>query len=339
MKLLPTRNYIIIKNIKELYNAKKVDLCRHIIYESNNAIYIWNKKFGKWEKEVYSMFGKIKEKDFETTGFRAYQEFYTYCGKNEIDRMKKVLPIIDVWDSYEQMHYANVDYAGQKIYKNIYEFDANGAFTYGALQLQDDFNLLKEYLLIIDEKKENALNDIKRSLYKNRENYLIGYFARIKEFVSLRSEIINNSNSNIRSKMSKIRKYKGNVYLSNTDSIVTDDIGADIMQQYIGTKAGEFKLKTKTDRLFYKSSNCYQLGDKVVYSGVKYFARKNTDFFSDRYAQQEGTLIAGHDFDFEYSDEHYKNICKVRGSEVTVKVYNQIGELVDIITYKGDIQC
>ena len=107
------------------------------------------------------------------------------------------------------------------------------------------------------------------------------------------------------------------------------------MQQYIGTKAGQFKLQIKTDRLFYNSSNSYQIGEKVVYSGVKYFARKYTDFFKELYAEQEGSLVVGYDFDFEYENEEYKNLCRVKNGEIKVKVYNKMGELVDIIIYKG----
>lgn len=335
MNIYPTRTYIIIKSPKELNEAKQNHLCMHIIMESSNAIYIWNRVRGKWFKSVYTMYGKLKEKDLETTGLKAYQSFYYYCGKQEVERMKKVLTPIDVWDSYEQMHYANIEFAGEKIYTDIYEFDANSAFTYGVFQLQEEFEKLKEYYKMLYHNKEKAKNDITASKYKNLQNYLIGYFARIKEFVAVRSNVIFNSNTNIVTKMSKIRKYKGNVYLSNTDSIVTDKIGNDIMQEYIGTNAGEFKLKLHTDRLFYNSSNSYQIGDKVVYSGVKYFARKHTDFFSDKIAEQEGNLVIGYDFDFEYEDEKYKKLCRVKNSEVKVKVYNTIGELIDIIIYKG----
>lgn len=329
------RTYIIIKNIKELEAAKQNHLCMHIIYESNNCIYIWNRINSKWSKTVYSAYGKVKELDFETTGLKAYQSFYYYCGAEEVEKMKLILSPIDVWDSYEQMHYANIDFIGQKIYKNIYEFDANSSFTFGVFQLQEGFEKLKEYYDYLYNQKENAKNQLIRSKYKNLQNYLIGYFARIKQFVALRSNIIFNSNMNIVSKMKEIKKEGGEIYLSNTDSIVTDDIGNEVMQQYIGTKAGQFKLQIKTDRLFYNSSNSYQIGEKVVYSGVKYFARKYTDFFKELYAEQEGSLIVGYDFDFEYENEEYKNLCRVKNGEIKVKVYNKIGELVDIIIYKG----
>lgn len=329
------RTYIIIKNIKELELAKQNHLCMHIIYESNNCIYIWNRINSKWSKTVYSVYGKVKELDFETTGLKAYQSFYYYCGAEEVEKMKLILSPIDVWDSYEQMHYANIDFIGQKIYKNIYEFDANSSFTFGVFQLQEGFEKLKEYYDYLYNQKENAKNQLIRSKYKNLQNYLIGYFARVKQFVALRSNIIFNSNMNIVSKMKEIKREGGEVYLSNTDSIVTDDIGNEVMQQYIGTKAGQFKLQIKTDRLFYNSSNSYQIGEKVVYSGVKYFARKYTDFFKELYAEQEGSLVVGYDFDFEYENEEYKNLCRVKNGEIKVKVYNKIGELVDIIIYKG----
>lgn len=329
------RTYIIIKNVKELEIAKQNHLCMHIIYESNNCIYIWNRINSKWIKTVYSVYGKVKELDFETTGLKAYQSFYYYCGAEEVEKMKLILSPIDVWDSYEQMHYANIDFVGQKIYKNIYEFDANSSFTFGVFQLQEGFEKLKEYYDYLYNQKENAKNQLIRSKYKNLQNYLIGYFARVKQFVALRSNIIFNSNMNIVSKMKEIKREGGEVYLSNTDSIVTDDIGNEVMQQYIGTKAGQFKLQIKTDRLFYNSSNSYQIGEKVVYSGVKYFARKYTDFFKELYAEQEGSLVVGYDFDFEYENEEYKNLCRVKNGEIKVKVYNKIGELVDIIIYKG----
>lgn len=335
MKLLPTRTYIIIKSPKELDNAKRNHLCMHIIYESSNSLYIWDRFRGKWKKSVYTMYGKLKEIDFETTGLRAYQEFYKYCGKSEIERMKGILSPIAVWDSYEQMHFANVEFAGTKIYGDIYEFDANNSFTYGATMLENGFEPLKEYMLLQHSYRINATSELEKSKYKNLQNYLVGYFARIKEFVAVRSNIIFNSNENIIKRMKEIRRNGGNVYLSNTDSIITDKLGSEVMQEYLGSDVGKFKLKTHTDRLFYNSSNSYQIGDKVVYSGVRYFARKHTDFFQDKIAEQDGSLVEGYDYDFEWQDEYYKNICRVREGKVTVKVYNRIGELVDIIYYKG----
>jgi len=333
--LSKARTYIIIKNTKELKLAQQNHLCMHIIYESGNCIYIWNRISSDWVKKVYSVYGKVKELDFETTGLKAYQNFYYYCGEEEVEKMKLILKPIDVWDSYEQMHYANIDFVGQKIYKDIYEFDANSSFTFGVFQLQEGFEKLKEYYDYLYSQKENAKNQLIISKYKNLQNYLIGYFARIKQFVAVRSNIIFNSNMNIVLKMKEIKKEGGEVYLSNTDSIVTDKIGNEVMQKYIGTKAGQFKLKTHTNRLFYNSSNSYQIGEKVVYSGVKYFARKYTDFFKEVYAEQEGSLVSGYDFDFECENEEYRKICRVKNSEIKVKIYNNIGELIDIVIYKG----
>lgn len=334
IKLVKSRNYIIIKDRKELDKAKSCDICRFIILEENNIIYIWIKSFGKWVKEKYIVFGTAKEKDDEVTGLKAYQSFYSYCGKIEVEKMKHILEPIPIWESYEQMHYANIDFIGEKIYKDIFEFDANSAFTYGTLRLPDGFELLKEYMVSLYEKKEETTNKITRSKYKNMQNFLIGYFARIKEFVRVRSEIIHESNINIKLKMAEIVKNKGNVYLSNTDSIVTDEIGAEIMQKYLGKKIGQFKLNNKAERLFYKSPNAYQLGDKVVYSGVSYFARKHTDFFEDKIAEQSGSLIKSFNFEICSSDESYSKLCRVEYGEIKVTVVNKIGEVLDTIIYK-----
>lgn len=245
---------------------------------------------------------------------------------------------MDVWDSEEQLHMFNFEHAQEKIYKPIFELDVNSAFTYGAMQLLDDFKPLKEYLQILYDKKENARDDEERSKYKNLQVYLIGYFARIKEFVSLRSEIIRLSNRHIKDNINEIIISGGTVYLSNTDSIVTDTIGYKVIEPKIGTKVGQFKLSSLVDRLYYKSSNCYQLGDKVTYSGVKYFARKHTDFFNDLTATQEGNLIEGYDFDYETENEEEKRVCRVRSGMVTVTVYNELGEVKEIIEYKGGIK-
>lgn len=334
VSLLSSRNYIVVKDKKEAELAKACDLCRFIILEDNNVIYIWIRAFGKWVREKYVVFGDAKEKDEETTGLRAYQSFYYYCGKDEIERMKHIFEPIPMWESYEQMHYANFEYVGEKIFKPIYEFDANSAFTYGALKLPDGFDLLKEYMIELYNKKETAANKITRSKYKNLQNFLIGYFARIKDFVRVRSEIIHESNLNIQFRMAEIVKNKGTVFLSNTDSIVTDEIGAEVMEKYKGNGVGQFKLSTSTDRLYYKSSNAYQLGEKIVYSGVKYFARKHTDFFEERYAEQKGSLIKAFDFAIEASEKDYHKLCKVEYGEITVTVVNRIGETIDKIKYK-----
>ena len=336
MELPDIRNYIVIKHPKELRKAMQCDLCRYIIREAGNIIYIWHRAHGRWNKTKYVAFGQSKESDDTVTGIKAYQQFYAYCGRDEIERMKAVYEPIPRWESYEQMHYANIEYINEKIYKPIYEFDANSAFTYGTLQLPDDFDILKEYMTRLFEKKRDASNQITRSKFKNMQNYLVGYFARITEFVRVRSEIIKASNQNIRDRMAEICHYKGTVYLSNTDSIVTDEIGADIMQQYLGNNIGEFKLSTLTDRLCYKSPNAYQLGDKVKYSGVGYFARNNTDFFEDRFATQHGRLITPFDFSID-SEEEYIRLCRVRNGEIEVNITNKIGEIVQTKFYKlGD---
>lgn len=334
ISLTSSKNYILVKNKKELELAKTCDICRYIIWEDNNIIYIWSKQFGKWVKEKYVAFGNDKEKDDETTGLQAYQSFYAYCGKEEIERMKHIFTPIPMWESYEQMHYANIDYLGEKIYQPIYEFDANSAFTYGTLQLPKGFEPLKEYMVGLFEQKKIAKNKITRSKYKNLQNYLVGYFARIKDFVRVRSEIIRASNLNIQMRMAEIVSKKGSVYLSNTDSIVTNEIGAEIMEKYKGDGVGQFKLSTFTDKLYYKSPNAYQLGEKVVYSGVSYFARKHTDFFKERYAEQIGSLIKPFDFAIEATNETYYKLCRVKYGEIIVTVVNRIGEKLDTIIYK-----
>ena len=334
ISLTSSKNYIVIKDKKELELAKACDICRYIILEDNNVIYIWTRLFGKWVKEKYVAFGEEKVKDEETTGYQAYQSFYAYCGKDEIEKMKHIFTPIPMWESYEQMHYANVDFMGEKIHQPIYEFDANSAFTYGTLQLPNGFELLKEYMTGLYEKKQNATNKITRSKYKNLQNYLIGYFSRIKDFVRVRSEIIRASNLNIQMRMAEIVSHKGLVYLSNTDSIVTNEVGAEIMEKYKGDGVGQFKLSTLADKLYYKSPNAYQLGEKIVYSGVRYFARKHTDFFEERYAEQTGTLIKPFDFAIEATNDIYYKLCRVAYGEITVTVVNKIGEKLDTIIYK-----
>jgi len=334
IKLKSSRNYIIIKDKKELELAKACDLCLFIIWEQNNAIVVWEKLFGKWVKNKYVVFDKSKDKDDETTGLKAYQSFYAYCGKTEVERMKGILKPIPMWDSYEQMHYSNIEFMEKKLYQNIYEFDANSAFTYGVTKLPEGFELLKEYMISLYEMKEQATNQITRAKYKNLQNFLIGYFARVTEFVRVRSEVIYNSNDNIQRHMAKIIKNGGTCFISNTDSIVTDDKGAEVMLPILGSDVGQFKLSTKTDRLFYKSANIYQLGDKVVYSGVSYFARKHTDFFKDRFAEQKGTLIEGYDFYFNLDNDEYNKLCRVKNGEIKVTIFNKIGEVLDELNYK-----
>lgn len=333
MKLSSFRNYIVIKNISELYNAKTNNLCLHIIYEDNNVIHMWDKILGKWVKSVYVAFDDNKEFDYYTSGFKAYQNFYKYCGEEEVERMKHILKPIEVWESEEQIHFANLDFIDEKIYKNIYVFDVNSSFTYGVMQLQAGFEKLKEYFQNLYELKKNAPNRMLRSRYKNLQNYLIGYFARVKEFISLRSEIIRLSNKNIRLKIGEIHKNKGTVYLSSTDSIITDDKGAQIMNKYIGNELGQFKLELKSNKLCYRSSNCYQVGDKIVYSGVGYFARKHVNLFEDVNAVQKGRLIEPYDFIIS-DDEDNMKVCKVRYGRIIVTKVNKLKETIDTIVYE-----
>lgn len=327
-----SRNYIIVNDKASFEEAKRCDVCGFIIWEDKNTIKVWENLFGKWVRTQYTYFGEQIENDEETTGLKAYQSFYNYCGKEEVERMKSALSPISMFESFEQMHYFNFEHANEKIYKDIYEFDANSSFTYGVTRLPEEFNKLKEYMLMLYEKKKNAPNKIQRSKYKNLQNFLIGYFARVKEFVRVRSDIIMYSNENIQERMVEIQKAGGEIYLSNTDSIVTDSIGAEVMKKHLGTDVGKFKLSTKTDKLFYKSSNAYQLGEKIVFSGVKYFARKHTDFFSDLTASQKGSLIQGYDFCLD-SDGTYSKVCKIRNGKIEVFVVNALGELMERIEY------
>ena len=311
-------NYIIIKDRSELYMAKQVDICRFIIMEKDNNIFLWSRLNNEWTEEKYSFFGESKIKDEETTGLEAYKNFYYTVGKENVEKMKHIYTPIALFESYEQLHYANFEYAEKKIYKDTFVFDANSSFTYGALQLPKGFEPLKEYMEMLYEKKKTAKNKIKRSRYKNLQNYLIGYFARINDFIRVRSEIIKESNLNIQRKMVEIIKNKGIVYLSNTDSIVTDYIGAEIMDKYKGENVGQFKLEQVSDKLFYRSSNSYQIGDKVTYSGLKYFERINTDFFKDKIAEQKGNLIIGKDYSLNCSNEEYSKVCRVEYGKIVV---------------------
>lgn len=331
IKLYNLPNYIIIKNIKELADAKRCPVCLWIILDTGNEIIMWTKNKTSWIKETYSVDGNKKVSDDQTTGLKAYQSFYSYCGREEIERMKDVYSPIPIWDSVEQIHYCNYEYANTKMYKEFYCFDANSAFTYGANILPSDFDLLKEYLNKLFILKQESNNPLDRKRYKNMQNYLIGYFARIKKFIRVRSNIIDNSNFNIKEKMIQIRRNGGEVYLSNTDSIVTDIKGAYVMQDFIGNGVGQFKLEKIADRLYYKSPNAYQLGDKLVYGGVRYFARKHTDFFNDLFAKQEGQLIRPKQFEI---DGEFPKICYVEYGQIIVTVCNKLGEEINKIIYK-----
>ena len=329
-------NFIVAKNSTELRLAKKCELCGYIIMENKSTIVLYTRKLNKWVREDYHFFNEQIIDDFETTGLKAYQSFYSYCGKDNIERMKKVIPNIDVWDSEEQLHYANILHIKEKIYKDIYVFDVNSSFTYGVLQLPKEFDLLKEYMIELYEKKKNASSKITRQKYKNLQNFLIGYFARIKEFISLRSQIIKNSNKNIIDKIVEIKESGGEVYISNTDSIITDSVGASVMQKYIGNEIGQFKLELYSNRLYYNSSNSYQIGDKLVWSGLQYFARKHTDIFEEKYAKQYGNLIEQYDFLLS-EDENFRKICRIRFGEIIVIVENKLGEVIKKYSYRiGD---
>ena len=334
INLPPTRNYIIVKSYKELVKAKQVDLCGYIIWESGCTIRIWERVIGKWVETKYVLFGGKDSSKSEITGHRAYLEFYKYAGANEVEKMKNALSPIDIWDSEEQMHYANFEYAKQKIYKDIYVFDARSSFTYGANQLGGEFDMLKEYLNMHYKLKELAETPEKRAEHKALQNYLIGYFARIKKLIAVRSEIIKESNENIKDKMGKIAKNNGIVYLSNTDSIVTDKAGRDVMVDYLGSEVGCFKLEKTSDRLCYLSPNAYQIGDELKYSGLKYFERKHTNLFEEEYARQEGSLIRPFDFSLDFKNGDYYKICRVEFGQITVTVANALGELIDEFIYK-----
>lgn len=336
LNLPNVRNYIVIKDIKELQEAKKVDICNFIILEEGNVITIWRITPRGWEKERYVLYGSALEKDLETTGLKAYQSFYYYAGENEIEKMKHIFNPIERWESYEQLHYANYEFAEQKLYKPIFQFDANSSFTYGAMQLPQGFETLKDYMGNLYEKKRLATCKSERSKYKNLQNYLVGYFARIKDFVKVRSEIIKESNFNIEYKIAEIVNKGGEVYISNTDSIITDEKGAEIMEKYMGDKVGQFKLERTCDKLFYKSSNAYQIGDNKVYSGLGYFAKKHTDFFKEETGVQVGNFIKQKDFILETSDSQYSKLCRVELGSIKVDVYNKIGEKINTFTYYAE---
>lgn len=330
------RNCIVVKNTRELLLAKQNELCSYIINENRNKITVFRKHFNKWEKTVYTYFGEVKELDEETTGFMSYQYFYSYCKEEEVNKMKNILKEIPIWESEEQMHFSNLDYAGEDIFSDIYCYDVNSSFTYGVLQLPKGFEKLKEYMLLLYERKKNAKNSLTRSKYKNLQNFLIGYFARIKGFISVRSKIIEESNRNITRKMKEILNSNGVIYLSNTDSIITDYKGSLIMDKYVGEEIGDFKFEGKYSKLKYYSPNCYQLDNKLTYSGVGFFAKKHTDLFKEQYAKQDGKLIEQYDFLLS-EDEEYKKICRIKFGKIIVSVFNKLGELLKQIEYKiGD---
>lgn len=335
MELLDkSRYYIRIKSFRELQEAQRNTICKRIIYEVKNVIYIWNRQEKKWVENIYVVDGSHKDFDYKTSGFEAYCKFCKYVGMEELEKMKLVYNDINIFDSTEQMHYANIEQSHIKIYKPIYVYDCNSSFTYGALQLPEQFNKLKEYLLYLYEQKKKAKTKLDRSKFKNLQNYLIGYFARVKGLITVRSDIIKYSNQNIVNKMREIHQAGGTVYISNTDSIITDEIGNTVMQKYKGDDVGQFKLEAVSDKLFYKSSNCYQVGNKIKYSGIEYFANKHTDFFKDLFAEQYGSLIKDYDYDLEESEEDLINICSIDKDKIIVVIKNGIGETIQKIIYK-----
>ena len=334
LEFFHTRNYIVAKNHQEVEEAKQCQLCTFIIQEVNDYIFLWEYFARRWHRKIYHMseISNDVEPD-KTTGLEAYRLFFNYCGRDEVNKMKAYYTPIEKWESYEQLHYYNSEFANQKIFKNIYEYDANSAFTYGALQLPEVFIKLKEYMLSLYRKKEKATSKSERTRYKNLMNFLVGYFARIKDLVSVRSEIINYSNINIKEKMVEIFNNGGIVYLSNTDSIVTDERGADILEKYKGTDVGLFKLEKKVDKLYYVSSNAYQLGNDIKYSGVKFFARKHTDFINDIVAKQSGNLVNEYDFCIDGEGIETK-LCRVEKGIIYVDIYSTIGEYIKSVIYR-----
>lgn len=338
MKLPDTRNYIVIKSLSDLDNAMRNMYCRFIVYEQGNSILVWYKYDIKWLFSKYTIEGESVVSEDNTRGIEAYQRFYKYCGKDEIEKMKTILKPIEIWESEEQLHYANPKYANIPMKGQFFELDVNSSFTYGTLLLSDDFKVLKNYMLELYELKKNARDKNTRTRYKNLQNFLIGYFARVKAFVSLRSEIIKNSNENIISKIALITRNGGTVYLSNTDSIVTDVIGFAIMQPFIGEDVGKFKVEKRAEKLYYNSSNSYQIDNKITYSGMKYFARKNSDLFNEIRATQDGELIKAYNFDIETPIEDMSDICKIKESKITVNIYNKLGEKIETKIYKINLE-
>lgn len=327
------RNVAVVSNRFELCSAQANPLCRFIIQEANNMIFTFARSGGTWQKSTYIICDEDNDIDFKTTGLEAYRLFYNYCGHDEVERMKLILPPIEIYESCEQMRYANIDYIDEKIYQPIYEYDVNSSFTSGVMHLPKGFEHLKEYMLSLYQKKASAINKVERSRYKNLQNYLVGYFARIKQFIALRSAIIFNSNLNVKNCMHEINRNGGKVFLSNTDSIVTDEKGAEVMQHHLGENVGSFKFVRQADRLCYHSSVVYQIGDNLTYSGVRYFARKHTDLFANISATQYGSFINVVKY-VSNDDDIFKELCFVENGEILVISRNVFGEEVGRYLYK-----
>lgn len=333
MKLPNTRNYIVIKDRKELADAMNDIYSRYIILEEANTISLWYWVIGGWRYKRYVFFSEDNKGSDDTTGLQSYMEFYKSVGKESVEKMKTIIPDIPMWESNEQLHYANIRYTNRVIKEDIFVLDCNSSFTYGIMCLDDDFIDLKKYMLSLYEKKKNAKNKDTRTKYKNLQNYLIGYFARVKGFVGLRSKIIENSNNNIISKMREINNAGGKVYLSNTDSIVTDTTGFMVMQKYISNDVGGFKIETRAKELYYSSSNCYQIDKKLVYSGVRYYARRHTDLIKGQTASQSGSLVKAYDLLIDGDSA----VGKVRPDKIVVNVFNKLGEQIDTVIYTIDL--
>lgn len=326
LSLNPSSNYVVARNMKEVRIAKQKGLCRFIILETPTAITIWNYVAGNWDIEQFILTNDFCPQPLELTGLDAYRAFYSYCGRDEIERMKSIYTPIPSWEAEPPFHYCNLNYVDMKLYQPIYELDANSAFTYGTTRLPDDFNLLKQYMTMLYGRKRDTTSKTQRSLYKALMNYLIGYMARVKGFSGVRSHIIAESNLNIKRHMVDIQAAGGTVFLSNTDSIVTDEKGMSAMQDSIGAEVGQFKVQSTSDKLYYKSSNAYQLGDNVTYSGVGYYARKHTDFFKGEYAVQTGKFIIPKDIDWEDEEGSLCHLSSVEWDRICVTVFYLNGE-------------
>lgn len=321
-EIAPLRVWSVAKAIPEIKMLKEIKLCSGIAFERGEQITLFFKNKTGWTQCDY-----LGENDtaFDVSGNSAYRAFYSFCGREEIEKMKKVLPKIEIWESVEQIHYFDFHYAETFIFDKIYEVDVNSSFAYGSLKLSGQFSLLKKYMLMLFAGKRTAATLRERDFFKKMQNYLIGYFARIKDFVSLRSEIIKNSNMHLYSLISKIKSAGGEVYLSSTDSILTNECGFNAVREFLGDGIGQLKLVNVGEKLYYQSSNIYQIDDKVKYSGVGYFARKHTDFFANKIARQSGSLLAGYDFEL-LNEGSNSRLCKIGESKIIVDEFNLLGE-------------
>ena len=260
----------------------------------------------EFEKVVRALWDKVKEKFVEDV---ACDDVTKILSKTKNGQTSDVIDLSTYAKKDEENHFTK-----DNLFKDVF------------LESVDPYvENLGNYTSVAGGVKKTGRRD-----FTSHSNGNSGYVESL--LIRVRSDIILQSNLNIKTRMGEIVDAGGNVYLSNTDSIVTDSIGADIMQRYIGVGVGQFKLSSQTDRLFYQSSNSYQLGDKVVWSGVKYFAQKNTDFFQDKIAQQQGNLVDS--FDYCISENEEYRLCRVREGEIKVTVTNTIGELLETKRYR-----